>query len=294
MIWRYLKFNRRLHYSLLGVLAAGVVFVWMAVGHLISDLWFKVVILDVGQGDAILLRGPGGLDVLVDAGPNGRRLRQKLSSYRPFWDQKLELAVITHPDADHITGFLDLFQNFEIKTVLLTGVLHQTKTYKQLLDNIEQAGTQVILAQTGEVITAAQLPWQFKVISPFKSPVFQKVKAINNAGIVGLLTIGQRHFLLTADIESEQEKNIIRHLKLPWIDVLKVAHHGSRTSTSQEFLKSIKPALAVISVGKKNPYHHPHPDVLRRLRLLPVWQTAQAGTIVFYTDGRQLWIDSDR
>lgn len=291
---RYLKFNQRLHYFLIVWLAVAVFITWSAVGVLIKDLWPKVAVLEVGQGDAILIRTPGNVDILIDGGPSQAGLLGELKGLRPFWDKKIEVVVITHPDFDHINGLRGIFQNFEIEKVFLTGVFHSTKSYQRLLRALEQEGSRVFLAQAGQELTLPGLAVQFQIIAPFEELTYQQASSLNNTGIVSILNLGERNFLFSADIEKKQELNIIRHINLSPVTALKVAHHGSKSSSSQAFLKQIKPALAVISAGKDNPYNHPHQATLEKLQLIPVWQTAKQGSVIFYTDGRRLWIDSSR
>jgi competence protein ComEC len=294
MPFSFLKLNRKLHLVLIVFLIGGVFLVWSQVGILLDGLWPKVVFLDVGQGDAVLIRAPGGSDILIDGGPNGARLLSELSLLRPLWDQTLEAVIITHPDSDHIRALLEVFNAFQVERVLITGVFHPTRTYQKLIKLLEAKDISALQAMPGEELLLDNKNFKLVVLSPQESLLAQKARKLNNISIVSRLSIGEIDFLLTADIEKEQELALAEDGLLKPAEVLKVAHHGSANSTDSRFLKVLNPALAVISVGQDNAYNHPAAEVLRRLQNIPVWRTDRQGTISFYTNGVKLWIKSSK
>lgn len=228
----------------------------------------EVVFLDVGQGDAILIQ-EGSIQILIDGGGDGRLLLARLGRYVPFWDRTLEAVIATHPDRDHIGGFPDLLRAYRVEAVLANGQAADSDTYRAF-----EAGAR---AETERVYAAAkgvelELPSGAKL--SFEYPLWPLPEGAdgptNDGSIVSRFVFGGTSFLLTGDLSSEE-----RHLADTPASVLKVAHHGSNSSTSAGFLQMIRPREAVISVGN-NTYGHPHPDVLARLEA--------AGTRVRRTD----------
>ncbi len=225
----------------------------------------KVWFLDVGQGDAILVETPGGEQVLIDGGPS-RKVLQKLGGILWPWDRTIEAMVLTHPDADHVTGLAAVAEYYDV------GVLYESGRRGSagadgVLDRLVE--TQVPV-RAGNTFTVGGV--QFDVLWPVADPATYDES--NDASVVLLLTYGETSVLLTGDIEAEGERAFARTLGA--VDVLKVGHHGSTSSTDPALLAAARPRYAVIPVGRENRYGHPTDLVLSRL--------ASFGVRVFRTD----------
>jgi competence protein ComEC len=231
---------------------------------------------DVGQGDAILLTR-GFTQVLIDGGPNDQVLNC-LSENMPFYDRTLELVVNTHPDADHITGLSKVIKRYQIKQVLAHKFDIESNIAKEFYTVLKEKEIPFYSPQAGEKIKLAGL--QFKVLWPEQKydtshaavgQLATQTKVLggktNENSIVLHLQYKDFDALLTGDITEKEEKEIIKDYQFKDIEVLKVAHHGSKYSSSQEFLQAVKPQIAIISVGK-NSWGHPTGEVLDRLQLV--------------------------
>ena len=231
----------------------------------------EVVFLNVGQGDAILLI-QGSHQVLIDGGRSGRELLGRLGRHIPFWDRQIELVIATHPDADHIGGLPALLRTYRVLQVLTTGGESETETSRLFQEATRDElggpplrvfrGTEVTLPDGG--VLSIEYP-----LAPIDGVVPDG--DTNEGSIVARFTYGETSFLLTGDLPREET---VLPDEAP-VTVLKVAHHGSKHSSSATFLNQIRPKEAVISVGE-NSYGHPDPGVLGRLQAL--------GTIIRRTD----------
>lgn len=240
----------------------------------------KVIFLDVGQGDAILIE-QGNQQILIDGGPSGQTLLNKLGKYVPFWDRKIELVVATHPDADHITGLVQVMQNYKVDVVMKTEASSDSQVFKKYQEVIRERNIFTVGAQRGEKIILGGNA-QLEILSPGSETLID-AQDTNASSIVARLFFGENSFLFTGDLPSEQEAVLIdKNINLN-SRVLKVAHHGSGYSTSAEFLDKVDPEDAVISVGKKNRYGHPNPEILDRLRQksINVWRTDETGDTIY-------------
>ncbi|MCX6763611.1 MAG: ComEC/Rec2 family competence protein [Candidatus Moranbacteria bacterium] len=250
-----------------------IVCILNAVNFISSRKSLSVNFLDVGQGDAILI-SQGDRQILIDGGPSGTKLMEKLGKYIPFWDRKIEIIIETHPDQDHIAGLVDALQNYQIGEVIQSRAENDTEVYKKLKDIIAAKNIPALNAEAGmEIKLADNIP--LKIISAETGTP----KDTNPASVVAKLTYGQNSFLFTGDLPSENEKNLADIQA----DILKVSHHGSKYATSTEFLNAVKPKDAVISVGKNNKYGHPAPEILERLSQakINIWRTDEMGDIEY-------------
>ncbi len=268
-------------------LAVVAILVWTAALTVPCDR-LHIFILDVGQGDAILIQ-QGHQQILIDGGPCARTISLRLGEKMPFWDRTIELLILTHPGADHITGLVEVLQRYRVERILTTGQSHDAAIYWEWRRLIEEKGIEYIVAQLGRQITMGP-GVQLEVLHP--SDTLWGCQ--NNASMVLRLTYDNFSLLLTTDIEREAEAYLLaRDVKLR-STVLKVAHHGSNTSTTPEFLSEVEPMLAAISVGADNRFRHPHDEVVDRLRQAVgedrLFLTSEKGTIAFITDGEKLWV----
>jgi competence protein ComEC len=255
-----------------------------------------VSFLDVGQGDAILIQTPSGKDILIDGGPDLQKISLELSEKLPFWDRTLDLVVCTQPQADHVTGLVDVLQRYKVKQVLEPGVSYNSSIYQEWLSVVEDKGIEYNIARAGQEIDLGN-GIELEVLNPPESLFEETSHDVDNNGVVLRLTWGKVGFLFTADIREEAEFELIGQRANLRSTVLKVAHHGSSTSTSRQFLAAVDPEVTVICVGAYNPFGHPSPEVVERLidRLGEdnVYRTDEDGTIEFITDGERLWVRAD-
>jgi competence protein ComEC len=271
------------------------ILVW-SVALTMPDDKLHVSVLDVGQGDAILIETPNGQDILIDGGPDPQKINLELSKKLPFWDRTIDLVVCTQPQADHITGLVEVLQRYKVKQVLESEVSYNSSIYQEWCNLVEEKQIKQNKAQAGQEIDLGS-GIKIEVLNPPATLWEGTTDDVDNNGVVLRLSWGQVRFLFTADIREEVEFELIGQRANLKSTVLKVAHHGSKTSTSQQFLAAVEPEVAVISVGADNPFGHPSPEVLERLidRLGEgnVYRTDEDGTIEFITDGERLWVKAD-
>jgi competence protein ComEC len=251
--------------------------------------------LDVGQGDAILIQ-KGNQQVLVDGGPSPQAIILGLGNKMPFWDRTIDLVILTHPSADHVTGLVEVLQRYKVKQVLYPDLDFESDIYDEWLRVIEEKDIERTIAQAGQQIDLGE-GVVIKVLSPQIALLTGTESDIDNNGVVLHISMGELSFLLTADIMWEAEFELIARRANLTSTVLKVGHHGSDTSTTHEFLAVVNPQLAVISVGADNRFGHPTPEVIDRLEEKlgseNIYRTDEHRTIEFITDGERLWVRVD-
>ena len=254
-----------------------------------------VSFLDVGQGDAILIQ-QGNQQVLVDGGPSPQAISLGLSQKMPFWDRTIDLVILTHPSADHVTGLVEVLNRYQSKQVLHPDLEFESDVYDQWLRLVRKKDIKCTIAQAGQQIVLGEVI--IRVLNP-PTPLLTGTESdIDNNGVVLHISRGKVSFLLTADIMWEAEFELVARRANLTSTVLKVAHHGSDTSTCHEFLAVVNPRLAVISVGADNPFGHPTPEVMERLEQKlgseNIFRTDKHGTIEFITDGERLWVKKQK
>ena len=244
---------------------------------------FIFAMLDVGQGDALFIESPTGTKVLVDAGPP-KKIIPALSKVLSPLSREIDAIIITNPDADHISGFLDILKNYKVDRVFEAGNLNDSKIFKNLQDEIKKQDIPEILAGRGMVF---DLGWG-AVINILFTDRDVSAWSTNDGSIVSRLSYGNDSILLTGDATIKTEQIILKENDplLLKSTILKVGHHGSRTSTSDSLIKTISPIYAFISDGKDNKYGHPHRETLETLAKygVKIMRTDLLGTIVFSCD----------
>jgi competence protein ComEC len=268
------------------------ILVW-SVALTAPDDKLHVSFLDVGQGDAILIQTPNGHDILIDGGPDLQKINLELSKKLPFWDRTIDLMVCTQPQADHVTGLVEVLQRYKVNQVLEPGVSYNSSIYQEWCNLVEDKGIEYNIARAGQEIDLGN-GIEMEVLNPPEGLFEETSHDVDNNGVVLRLTWSKVSFLFTADIREEAEFELIVQRANLKSTVLKVAHHGSETSTTSQFLATVDPEVAVISAGADNPFGHPSPEVLERLidRLGEdnVYRTDEDGTVEFITDGDRLWL----
>lgn len=247
----------------------------------------KLVFCSVGQGDAILMIWKNQ-QILVDGGPNNRVL-DCLGRHLPFWDRTLELVIASHAEADHITGLVEVVKRYQVEQFLAVNEANSTPEWQGLNQalNENQIPVKELIAGDGVVFGPITLKWLWpEVHGSGDVRVLGAKTSLNKFSQVIQASFGTFDWLLTGDIDSKIEQQLVQSGKLQDIEVLKVAHHASKYSSSQEFLNAVTPELAVIEVGK-NSFGHPTPEVLGRLNQIKaqIKRTDTDGDVVIISDG---------
>lgn len=241
----------------------------------------KVHFLDVGQGDSTLIELPNSKVVLIDGG--NKADSDFLVDYIKNLDIKtIDYIIATHPHADHIGGLPQVIEEFDIGKVYMPRVTSNTQIFEQLLIEIKKKDIKIIQAKSGMIIVD-----KGDLKLTILSPTSDKYKKINDYSIVNKLIYKDISLLFTGDAETTAENELINNKDLS-TDILKVAHHGSNSSSSDKFLDSVKPKYAIISCGQGNKYGHPDSLVLKRLkeRKIKILRTDEIGTIILKSDGK--------
>ena len=273
----------------------GVILLLFQVRDTRADGLLHVHMLDIGQGDAILVVTPEGRQVLVDGGPASGPTLEELGRLMPAGDRSLDAVVVTHLDSDHAGGLLGVLDRYDADLVIQGTVSESSALFHQWQSVIDRRRHPTVRLHAGHSIQMDS-GIVVEILNPPPGNVPSRIdRNANNLSIVMRLSYGDVSLLLTGDIEQDVERYLIDAMgERLQSDVLKVGHHGSGTSTSQQFLRAVDPEAAVISAGADNRYGHPHPDVVRRLEDAigggNLFVTSQDGTVEFITDGSSLWV----
>jgi competence protein ComEC len=251
-----------------------------------ADGRLRIDFLDVGQGDSALVTMPDGTTLLVDGGVNtndgARRIGEAVVSEYLWWRglSQIDFVLATHADADHIDGLNDVLKNFSVRAALIARRPNDDPEFQKFSQTLTETGTYSETIQAGDVIRFGDV--EVNVLWP---PAGGE-KSTNNDSIVLRLQLGERSILLTGDIEQAAERALITSRT----DVVKVPHHGSKTSSTENFVLVTKPTLAIISVGRNSRFGHPHEEVVERWKAngATVLTTGECGTITLITDGHDL------
>lgn len=270
--------NYGLFYLTLLVLL-GTIFIFY-LDFTLSRRGLTFAMLDVGQGDALFIESPTGTQILIDSGPP-RKVLGELRRVMPLFDRSLDAIIITNPDADHIGGFSDVLAHYKVGMLLEPGTFNESNTYKNLKSEIEKKNISESLARRGMRLNLGGGA-VIDILFPDRDV---STWTTNDGSVIAKLTYGETEIMLTGDSTQETEKIIIADNAASSLDVdiLKVGHHGSKTSTSADFARVLSPEYALISSGETNSYGHPHQQVLDTLTAIgaEILRTDQLGTIIF-------------
>jgi competence protein ComEC len=279
----------RRKYLLIGlaILAGLNVLAWIAVFDLRGQQGLTVNFFDVGQGDATFIETPGGHQILIDGGPS-LAILEKLGKVMPFWDRTIDLIVLSHPEKDHMAGLLEVLKRYKVQNILWTGVLRDTPEYEEWASLIKKERADVFMARAGEKIVSGAV--EMAVLYPYESLENDFLQDSNETSVVAKLQYGRNSLLFIGDIGQETEKKLSLGSANIDSDVLKIAHHGSRFSSSEEFIKKVSPSVALIGVGAQNSYGHPTKEVLDRLHKygINILRTDINGDIKIVSDGNNI------
>jgi len=274
-----------------GILSILALFAWRG----LPDGRLHVVFLDVGQGDAIFIQTPSGKQMLIDGGPSERVLLSQLGRQMPFWDRTLDVMLLTHPDSDHVTGLVPVLERYWVETVIHRQVALDSEIYDYWLQLVEAEGADVYRGEVGLQLNLDR-GLEVLVLHPGARLPTGAQSNVNNSSIVARLTYGQASVLLTGDIEAQVEHRLVADGATLASTVLKAAHHGSCSSTTEEFLMAVDPEVVVISVGADNDFGHPCAEVLGCLERSgsPLYRTDERGVIEVVSDGTRVWVETER
>ena len=250
----------------------------------------EVEILDIGQGDAILIRSPEGKTVLIDGGTGKVDVVDYL---RARGVEEINMMVGTHAHADHIGGLDEVIEAFPVKVYVDNELPHTTRTYEKVMDLIEKKGIRYLPAKNGQTFNLGK-EVVLEVIHPQITPLKNTRSDLNSNSVVIRMTHGKNCFLFTGDAEEPTEHTLVQKGIEP-CDVLKVAHHGSDHSSTNEFLNAVQPEIAVISLGLNNRYGHPGEDTMKRLERTgaQIYRTDTQGTIKLSSDGKKITVSTE-
>lgn len=251
----------------------------------VSNHNLRLHFIDVGQGDSSLIITPNGNTILIDAGDEAHA-KKVLSYVREQGIEKLDLVIATHPDADHIGGMDKVIKNFDIGVFAMPDVSAKTNQYKQIQRELKAKKMRATRLYQGDEVQIDD-DIDFEILSPVKG---KKYDDTNEYSIVAKIVYKDTSFILMGDATMENEVDIINNVPDIDIDVLKLGHHGSSTSSSDYFITKTSPKIAIISCGKNNKYGHPHQEVMRVLKKHGVtpYRTDEMGDIVITSDGKEI------
>ncbi len=278
---------KNLRQIVLTLLIIGNLLVWISVFTLKPKDFVTVSFLDVGQGDSILIESTNRNQILIDGGVDGRVL-QKISRALPLFDRHIDVVTETHPDKDHIGGLPNVVSRYQVGAFLEPGILSDNSVDDELRRRIGEKSISSFLARKGMILDMGDGSY-LEILFPDRDVSGMET---NDASIVAKYVYGNTCFLLTGDSPSKIEEYLIGQYKESLeCEVLKAGHHGSRTSTSKEYLHFVKPQFAIISAGKDNSYGHPHEEVVNNLTNVgaSILKTFDEGTIHIVSDGERVW-----
>jgi competence protein ComEC len=242
--------------------------------------------LDIGQGDAIFIQAPNGRQILVDGGPDKIVLKE-LGKVMPMFDRSIDAIMITNPDKDHIGGFIDVIQRYDVENIIEPGTISSSDTYKTVETLVQNKKINKVMARRGtDIVLDRENNVYVRILYPDHD--VSKVST-NDGSIIAKLVYGGTSVLLQGDAPQNSEKYLIYLDKSELdSDILKVGHHGSRTSTNKDYVLAVSPDCAVISLGKDNKYGHPHKETINTLNNVgvPILRTDIQGRISFESDGK--------
>jgi len=287
-----------------GVLVLGIAAILLGIPSS-PDKNLHIIACDVGQGDAILITYES-TQVLIDGGPDSKVL-DCLGKYLPFWDRKIEVVILTHPQLDHYGGLIEVARRYEIENFVANALDSSADAYQELKREISDRGIMVTNPTQSTAIRYGSL--YIDIVHPSQSFLLQNSKSTqttnntdvlgsftsnidpNEFSIVAILSFGEFDALFTGDLTPDVIPEVIAGGELKDVDFIKVPHHGSKNGLTQELIEATTPEAAVISVGKNNRFGHPHEQVLTLLKDFGVetLRTDEQGDIEIVTDGGNWW-----
>ena len=285
-----LKFNDKKVYVTSIMLLLVAIFLWNQVLAQPENENLIVNFYNVGQGDAIHIRGSNNQDILIDGGPDSKII-EKLDQNIPFQDNTIELMILTHAHADHITGLVHVLNKYRVEQILYTDADYDSEVFSEWKRIIKEKSIEEKIAQYGQIIKFNKA--NLYILFPDISYNGKQVKNLNNTSIASKLVYGNSSFLFTGDAEKEEETILVNKFEGSSVldsDLLKIGHHGSNTATTKEFLAQVSPMYAVISAGKNNKFKHPHLETLSKISDLDIklFRTDEDDDVKCVLDGENI------
>ncbi len=251
----------------------------------------RVAVLDVGQGDAIVIQTPGGKTALIDAGP-GKSRELLLAQLALLGVERIDAAFNTHPHEDHLGGFVAVLERYPVRLFSDSGAVHTTRAYENMLRELKARQVPARVARRGQVYKIGSGA-TLEVLAPTDAWFQQAAGELNNTSVVLRLTYHEFSMDLMGDAEVEVEDHLLGAGVAPAV-VLKVGHHGSRSSSTSAFIDRLQVRVAIISCGADNRYGHPHRETLDtfRSRGVRVFRTDRDGQIRVLSDGSRMWVET--
>jgi competence protein ComEC len=281
--------NKKIIVYILSVLLLAIVLIWAQVFDFSpasilgvdKEQRLKVIFFDVGQGSAVFVEASNSNQALIDGGP-GSQILGKLGGVMPFFDRSIDIIILTHPDADHINGLVEVLEKYDAGGIIDPCIDDSSAAYSRWKKLIEKKKIKRFCAVSGKKIRLAGNT-EINILYPFSPLAGRSFKNTNDSSVVAKIVYGESSILLTGDAEEKTEYQLVNSGDNLKSQVMQVGHHGSKSSTSDSFLKSVSPETAVIQVGAQNRYGHPAQEVLSRLKNIraEVFRTDTDGDISF-------------
>lgn len=276
-----------------GIAVVLILICLLVLKSLVAPSNLRVSFLDVGQGDAILIQTPGGHDMLIDGGANTKVL-ERVAHELSYFDKNIDVVVATHGDADHVTGLIPVLAKYQVTHIIMSPIKSATGIFKELEKAIDKEATNVHVAKRGDVIDFGD-----GVVAHILYPSANfhgNEKDTNDASVSMVITYGDESILLTGDLPSKYEGELISDALPRDVTIYKAGHHGSKYSSGDKLLSYVRPEYAVISAGKDNTYGHPNPEAVGRLKVYSqeILSTIDKGTITFILDGTSVRVESTK
>jgi competence protein ComEC len=251
----------------------------------------EVDFLNVGQGDAELIKTPYGQTILIDGGPDNKVLAE-LGRNLPWLDRKIDLVINTHPHDDHVSGLIDVLKKYRVERILMTAAPSNAPPFEEFLKVCAEKKTPIIIVAGQEKITLGP-DLVLEILYPGKNDLGAD---LNEDSIVARLIYKNKTFLFVGDAGNKIEAELLQEKIDLKADVLKVGHHGSETSSSLDFLRAVAPQIAVIECGLDNQFGFPKPDTLWRLAKIgaQIFRTDLRGTVKIKSDGNKIEVKSQK
>jgi competence protein ComEC len=259
--------------------------------------------LDIGQGSAILIQTPYGQNILIDGGDVDAQVIRQLPLFMPFYDRKIDLVILTHPHDDHVGGLVPVLKRYRVGNILYTGVTHSAPAYLEFLQAIKERNIPLTIITQPQTISLGD-DLRLDILYPLTSFLQKEVPNLNNTSIVTLLTYKHKKFLFTGDAEKEVEETLAASPRPlgegaggeGGVDVMLAGHHGSDTSSMEDFLNAVKPRYAVVQVGVDNDFGHPSLRVLRRFDRMGIlyFRNDLDGWVRAVSDGEQIVMSKEK
>lgn len=248
--------------------------------------YLEVDFLDVGQGDAILIKTPYNQNILIDGGPDNSVLAE-LGKNLAFFDKNIDLIILTHAHADHVVGLIEIMRRYKVKKILFTGAAYYAPYYLAFLEEINRLNIATEITKGQQDIVFGQ-NLSLKILYPFNDINGQIADNANDQSIIGKLIYFENSFLLTGDAEVNVSEQLVNGKIDISADILKVPHHGSCASLNQKVIEAVKPQKAIISVGADNKYGHPCEETINLLNNnnIPILRIDTTDTLKFISDGQ--------